>query len=182
MEKINVNPFTAVQTYQGKKDFDKYYFELEAKKFFVESGEVDPETGDKLGIEKSKFIVHKRDIKQTINAEASTVGVYPMLERLARLGEDLPVPELTENVIDTTNMPEDLVQAGKFADAIKKQYDKVPDELKKGQDIETFLGGITEDKIKAYVESVISKKFPGQTGQEKEKEKVVIQENKGGDK
>lgn len=140
----------------------KYYKSVEVKEIFKSTGQCD-ENGDPLGVAVKKYIVKKKDIKQLINADADSVGVYNLLKQLQKSGEELPDIRYEDinkaPILDISNCPNNLMDAVKMSDNIKKEFDKLPDALKRGKDLEEFLKTFNNNDLKAYIDSLVSQRL-----------------------
>lgn len=167
-------PFMSRKTYEGKKDFDKYYLDVEEKIVFKDTGEVDLETGDKLGVSESKLVIKKIDIQERLNAEAKTVGVDAYVKALALQGEDISsyATEVGDKVQDFSNMPETLAETLTMGDKAKEAFAKLDPALKGNHTtLEGFLNSLTQESIDNFIKGRVAALVP-------EKEKAEESENK----
>lgn len=166
-------PFGTRKTYEGKNDFDKYYLEVTEKEVFKESGEVDPDTKDKLGTIEKKLIVKKVKIAEFLDAQAETVGIAAYVRQLAVQGVD--VNECSTNVDDKVQdfsmMPDNLADTLMVGDKAKEAFANMDPALKgKHTTIEGFLNSLSPEMLQDYIKSRIPQpeKSPeeGKGGQE----------------
>ena len=155
-------PFGARITYEGQKDFDKYYYDVTEKEVFKDTGEKD-EDGNALGTIEKKLIVKKIDIQEYLNSQADTVGVEAYMKALALQGASI------DEVDDFSEMPEDLagvMLAGEKAKAAFAQLDPV---LKGDHTTpEGFLNSLTQEKLDSYIQAKIEALMPAQKKEEVE--------------
>lgn len=136
-----------------KKEYDKYYYDMEVKKVVKKTGE-----GEEDYVLVDKFIISRRNIEELINAQRGEVGVYNLLDRIAKTGDEslFPAEWKQEGIVDYTQMPKDLMEAVAVANNAENLYAQLPDELK-GSSVEETLANLTDDQIKAYIASVKAK-------------------------
>lgn len=156
-------PFASPQTYEGKKDFDKYYYEVNYRDVFKESGEVDPDTGDKLGVIESKPCVKKIDIVEYLKSQADGVGVEAYMKALALNGT--PIGDfdtvVDDKIIDMSNAPETLADAMLLGDNARKAFANLDPALKgEHTTIEGFLNSLDQNKLDNYIRSRIEALTP----------------------
>lgn len=154
MEQIKAG-FAVRKTYEGIKEFDQDYVEIELKKVVQKTGD-----GEDDFILVDKEIKHLTPIADKIASQESEVGIESYIAQCQ--AEHLnPRVVVSDEVNDFTNMPEDLASAASLGDAATNLFNKLDPELVGGLSIDEFLATMTIDKIKEFYatkKSVISKK------------------------
>ena len=164
-------PFMSRKTYEGKEDFDKYYLDVAEKSVFKETGELDPDTGEKLGVVETKLVVKKIDIQERLNAEAETVGIDAYVKALALQGEDIAThsTEVSDKVQDFSNMPDNLADTLLIGDKAKEAFAKLDSALKgKHTTIEGFLNSLTQENIDNFIKGRVAALVPQPKAEESE--------------
>ena len=132
--------------------FDEFYIDYEIKQVVKKIGE-----GEEDFIVEDKIIEHKRDIVQEINAQADQVGVYNLMKRIAMTKDDSLMPEpmpKTGVTSDFTNVPDNLLDADLMAKERIKQFNALPDSLKKGRSFEEFVNTFNQDEFNVWLKSM----------------------------
>lgn len=148
-----------------EKVWDQDYITYELKDYVVKSGE-----GDEDFVVKTKVIEHRDNIAEVIAKDADSVGVANLIERVLRTGDEslLPPPLGNEGRLDDgTLAPDNLLDAVNMAEEAYKTYESLPEELRKGRDLEQFANSFTAQEFIDFL-----------TAQQK---KVEPQEKKDGD-
>lgn len=145
------SPFTARQSYEGQKDFDKYYIDREVKETFVKTG-VD-ESGDELGIIKLKIIDKKIDIDEFLQSQADSVGVESYIKALGVQG--VSINDCSTVVVDKINdfsqCPDTLADTLMLGDKAREAFANLDPELKGGHTtLEGFLGSLSAETLKKF--------------------------------
>lgn len=151
-------PFLTSSEATGTGNFDKYYYEITEKEVFKESGEVDPDTGEKLGTIEKKFIAKKIDINEYLNSQRDSVGVESYVKALTLQGVD--INELNtvvdDKVQDFSQMPDTLADVMLAGDRAKKVFENMDPSLKGDHTtIEGFMNSLNQEVIDKYIASRI---------------------------
>lgn len=155
------SPFLARINAPAEKDFDKYYYEVEEKDVFKETG-VDAD-GDHTGVIEKKLIVKKIDIAELINSQADQVGVESYIKALAIQGVD--INELNtavgEGVNDFSQCPDNLADTVLLGDKAKQAFEHMDPALRgEHTTIEGFLNSLTQETVDNYIKGRIEALTP----------------------
>lgn len=152
--------------------FDKYYIEYEERIVFKDSGEIDKDTGEHLGVEEKKFIEHKTDIAEFINSQLDSVGVSSYMKALSLQGtpiEDFNTQVDSEKIQDFSQMPDTLAEVMTAGDRAKEAFQNMDPELRGNHTtIEGFLNSLTKDTMEGYIKGKIDKLMPKKVEKEGE--------------
>lgn len=158
MEKKVINAFNCTFTSKGQKNFDKDYIDRKVVPIAVKTG-----PNDEDYVIHYKVIDKKRPIKESVNAEKDTVGVYNVLKQLCRENGQEAVDEFIKNgpkfddinkapVQDITDMPTNLMEAFDKQQEINAIYAQLPKELKKDMSVNEFFKNVKPEDIKKFYE------------------------------
>lgn len=165
-QRSTFSPFLTRMNYEGQKDFDKYYYEISEKEVFRDSGEVDPDTGDRLGVVEKKFVVKKIDIAEYLQSQAESVGVESYIRSLSLQGEnieDYHTEVDMEHVVDYSQMPDTLADVLTAGDRAKQAFANLDPALKGSHTtIEGFLNGLSKEVVDSYLKSKLEALSPKQ--------------------
>lgn len=94
-------------------------------------------------------------IRDIIDADAESVGVYNIMKMVARTGDTslLPVDKGDCNV-DLTNAPEDLMQLKQIGINAQSAFNRLPEDITKGQDIANFINNMSQEKFDALIKAI----------------------------
>lgn len=134
------------RSFEGRKDFDKYYIDREIKQVVKKTGE-----GEEDYILIDKVIETKRDIDKVINAQASDVGIEAYLKNYEVTGEAMPDVVVSEDVQDFTNMPGSLAEAALLGEKSRKLFASLPADLKGKMTYEEFVTSFTNEMFDAFI-------------------------------
>lgn len=169
MDKDIVCGFACRHTYEGEKNFDKYYIDRTVKQVVVKTGD-----GDEDFVIKNKVIETKRDIVQTIQADACNAGIDAYLEYYRKTGEELPQVSVSDTVVDTTKMPDNLADTIKLQKEAEAVFNNLSPELKgSSKNLGEFLASLSPTSIRDFINKEVSARFP--------KKEVKTDEKKEGD-
>lgn len=169
-EKVT-NAFTLRTSPEGQKGFDKEYIDFVPKQVVKKTGE-----GEDDFVLVTKHVEKKRNIDALINSQEKEVGIYNLLDRVAKTGDEtlLPKPHDDKNGVltDLTGYPKDLMEAHQVANAGADAYSKLPKELTKGRSLEEFAKTINDEEATAFIKALISSKYAKkQNGERKDENK-----------
>lgn len=153
-----VGPFGCFKTYEGKKDFDKYYLDVSEKEVFKSTGEKDPETGEDLGVIEKKLIVKKIDIHDYLESQRDSVGVEAYVKALTLQGQSIDDfhTDVNDGVDDFSQMPDTLEGVLTAGDKAREVFDNLDPALKGSHTtIEGFLNSLTQESLDSYIKSRI---------------------------
>ena len=152
-------PFGTRVDYEGRSDFDKYYYDVTEKEVFKPTGEKDADTGEELGVIEKKLIVKKIDIHEYLESQRDFVGVESYMKALLMQGDSIDNYHTVvdaDKVQDFSNMPEDLAGVMTAGDKAKEAFANLDSALKGNHTtIEGFLNDLTQDKFDAYIKGRI---------------------------
>lgn len=103
----------------------------------------------------------KRSIKETIESQASDVGLDNILRKFALSGDKSILPQpctFTDEVLDLTKLPQDNAEYFEYIHAIYEKYQSLPVELRKDLSISDFVQQVSQADIDSYLASVTPKK------------------------
>lgn len=154
LKQVCKGPFGTYKTYDGQKDFDKYYFDVKEVEVFKATGQVD-EDGNELGAAEKKLIVKKIDIQEFVNQDADSVGVEAYMRALALQGdsiEDYHTEVDKEKVQDFSQMPDNLADTLAIGDKAREKFAQLDPALKGNHStLEGFLNSLTKESIDSYI-------------------------------
>lgn len=153
IKKMPKTPFLSRKTFDGQKDFDKYYIHTVIKQVVKKVG-----LGEEDYVLVDKKQITKDDIAQTINSQNDEAGIDAYLKNLVLQGEELQNTSVSKNVNDFSKAPEDLAAACDLGHKMVKAFNSLPKELKKDLSIEEFLNGMTQEAFNNYMVSLLPKK------------------------
>lgn len=163
LKQVCKGPFGTYKTYEGKKDFDKYYYDVKEVEVFKATGQVDEE-GNELGTAEKKLIIKKIDIQEFIDQDADSVGVEAYMRALALQGdsiEDFHTEVDKEKVQDFSLMPDNLADTLAIGDEAKKAFANLDPALKGNHTtVEGFLNSLTQENIDAYIKGRVEALTP----------------------
>lgn len=165
MEKV-LNPIfgaSCVRSFEGQKDFDKYYIDLVVKQVIKRTGE-----GEEDFIIVDKEILTKRDIAKEIHAQAGDAGIDAYLKNFELTGVS-PIESfagVSDEIIDTTKMPQTLADAQLLAKKTGELFESLPRELVGKMSYEQFIANFTQEKFDEYIASITPKKEEKKEGAE----------------
>lgn len=148
---INFGPSVA-RSFEGQKDFDKYYIDREIKQVVKKTGE-----GEEDFIVIDKVVEHKRDIEQYINSQAADVGIEAYMRQYEMTGESIPDVVVGDDIQDFTEMPESLAEAVLLGEKSRKLFDSLPSELKGKMDYNEFMTSFTNEMFDKFIEKITPK-------------------------
>ena len=145
--------------------WDEYYIDRVLKDKVVKTGDGD----DDFTIVKV-VVEDKRSIKETIEAQADDVGLENILKRYALTGDESILPQSVNanggDLVDMTQLPQDLIEADNFYKQQKAMFDSLPEEVTKGRSFTEFMTNFNQAEFNAYVAALAA----AQAAQNKPKE------------
>lgn len=150
---------------EAQGNWDEDYITYELKDTVVKTGE-----GEEDFVIQTKIIEHRDNIAEVIAKDADSVGVANLIQRVLRTGDEslMPPPLGTDGRLDDgTRCPDNLLDAVNMAEDAYKVYESLPEEIRKGRDLEQFANSFTAQEFIDFL-----------TAQQK---KVDPQEKKDGD-
>lgn len=142
-----------VRSFEGRKDFDKYYIDREVKQVVKKVGD-----GEEDYILVDKVIEKKRDIAKEIHAQAGDAGIEAYIKQFEVVGEEMPDVRVSDEVVDFTNMPSSLADAVLLGENSRKLFNSLPKELVEKMTYEEFIKGMTQEKFDEWKASLIPPK------------------------
>lgn len=131
-------------------------------------------TVDEDEFEVKEVVVPKTKInrQEYINSFREDVGIANILKKVALSGDVSLLNQVKRTNLPLSNDGKEIVQdvtalqAGdeaiaKMGDNMRKTFNNLPDELKAGRSLESFLEGVTQAEIDAFVADYIKRKQGG---------------------
>ena len=150
LRQVCKGPFGTYKEYEGKDDFDKYYYDVKEVEVFKATGQKDEE-GNELGISEKKLIVKKVDIQEFINQDIDSVGVEAYMRALALQGESIDDYHTVvdkEKIQDFSQMPDNLADTLAIGDEAKKAFANLDPALKGNHTtLEGFLNSLSQESV-----------------------------------
>lgn len=140
-----------VRSFEGRKDFDKYYIDRVIKQVVKKTGE-----GEDEFILIDKVVETKRDIQKEIHAQAGDCGIDAYLKNFEMSGVS-PMESfggVSDEIVDTTQMPQTLADAQMLAKASGEMFASLPRELVGKMTYEQFISSFTQEMFDEYVKSL----------------------------
>lgn len=163
-----VSGFAVRKTYEGEKDFDTTYKEVELKKKLVPLGPAD-EDGEIPYTEEIIEIVHETPIKDVIAAQEDSCGLEAYLKPYRVQGIEPPQVEIGEGVQDFTQFDDvgDLRASG----TVEKLFGSLPVEIQAEYGSpERLLREINDAAIEDFAKKYIAEKMKKSEEKEEVKE------------
>ena len=153
MTKQIKSPFIGrLNNVKGQKDFATHYITTKVKKVVKPIAENSDEF-----VVKTVLIEEKTNIKELINSQASEVGVYNILDRVAKTGDTTIIDELKaptgEQILDVSNMPLDMASAQNYAKQLLNVYNALPESIRAGRSFAQFCESYTQAEYDSWVAS-----------------------------
>lgn len=153
MAKKWLNPFAVGQRDIENKpqtDFDQEYVSIQIVDKVVRTGE-----GDDDFILQKVVLVDKTPIKEVVEADAQSVGVYNIIKNVMRTGDTslLPADDGKCNV-DFVGAPENLMELDQLGKEAAKKFAALPDDLKGDQDMVSFVNNMSQEKFDQFVQAL----------------------------
>ena len=145
---ITFGPLTA-RSYEGEKEFDKYYIDRVVKQVVKKTGE-----GEDDFILVDKIVESKRDIRKVINSQRDDVGIEAYLRSYQLAGEEVPDVEVGDDVQDFTRMPESLADAALLGEKSRALFASLPAELKGKMSYEEFMASFTNEMFESFIKKL----------------------------
>ena len=147
---------------EGQKYFDETYKHISIVDTVVRTGE-----GDNDFIIKKKVLVEETPIQEVIDADADSVGVYNIIKQVMRTGDTSLLPADTGDCnVDMVGAPENLMELKQMGVDAEKAFAELPDELKAGRDMASFVNSLTQEQFDAFVQAIADRT----AGKKEEKE------------
>lgn len=149
--------------WEGQKDFDQDYISIEIVDYVEKTGE-----GENDYVINKKVVETRTPIKEVVQADADSVGVYNIIKQVMRTGDTslLPVDKGDCNV-DFVGAPETLMEVKALGQNADKIFDELPKELTKGLDMKAFVDSLTQEQFDSFIKA-ISDRSTGKVEKENE--------------
>ena len=141
--------FAVRKTYEGQKDFDQTYKEVTIK-----------QRVKKIGDGENDFVIEEYEdvkeipIREVIDAQVDQVGIEAFMRPYQMAGLDLPGVEVSDNVDDFSQMPEDPADIIKVGDEMMKKFNSLPEDLRgDAKTPEEFFKSFSQEKFDAWLAS-----------------------------
>ena len=136
--------------WEGQKDFDQDYISIEIVDYAEKTGQ-----GENDFVIKKKVVETRTPIKEVVEADADSVGVYNIIKQVMRTGDTslLPVDKGDCNV-DMVGAPETLMEVKALGQNAEKIFDQLPKELTKGLDMKAFVDNLTQEQFDAFIKAI----------------------------
>lgn len=148
------------RSFEGQKDFDKYYIDRVVKQVVKKTGE-----GEDDFILVDKVIETKRDIAKEIHAQSGDAGIDAYIRQYELIGEPIPDVVVGEDVQDFTEMPETLADAVLLGERSRKLFASLPKDLVGKMSYDEFISNFTQEKFDAYISSLMPPKEEEKKGE-----------------
>jgi len=148
--------FGVRKTYEGEKDFDQTYKEIELKKKLIALGPAD-ESGEIPYTEEIVEIIHETPIKDVIAAQEDSCGLEAYLKPYRASGLTPPDAEILPGVQDFTIFDggEDLRTSG----MVEKIFSSLPQEMQDQYGSpERLLREVSDAAIEDYFKKLVAAK------------------------
>ena len=146
-----VNIWTSHIDAPAQTDFDQVYKKVSIIDKVIKTGEgVDDYIIQKV------VLVDETPIAEVVGADADSVGVYNIIKQVMRTGDTslLPVDKGTGEVLDLVGAPESLMELKAMGQNAEAAYNGLPDELKQGLDLTSFVNSMSQERFDAFVASI----------------------------
>lgn len=107
-----------------------------------------------------EVLVEKTPIKEVIDADAESVGVYNIIKQVLRTGDTSLLPVDKGGNYDFVDAPESLMELGQLGDEAAKKYASLDPELTKGLDMKSFVESLTQEQFDAFIKAVAERNAP----------------------
>ena len=136
--------------WEGQKDFDQDYIKISIVNYAVKTGE-----GDEDYVIKQKVIEERTPIKEVVQVDADSVGVYNIIKQVMRTGDTslLPVDKGDCNV-DMVGAPETLMEVKALGQEAEKKFGQLPKDLTKGLDMAAFVNSMTQEQFDSFIKAI----------------------------
>ena len=165
MAKVNNNPFIGrtdgVPTHlQG--DFDTEYKEIQIVDKVRKVGE-----GEDDYIVEKVVIESFKPIKEVIDADKDSVGVYNIIKQVLRTGDEslLPIDKGNGELVDLTGAPENLMELKQMGVDAEKKFNELPHELRGEMDMQSFVASMTQEQFDKFIAAVQARVNPVKDGE-----------------
>lgn len=149
--------------WEGQKDFDQDYISIEIVDKVVKTGE-----GDNDYVIQKDVLVTKTPIKEVVQADAESVGVYNIIKQVMRTGDTSLLPaDKGDCNVDFVGAPENLMEVKALGQQAEKMFGQLPNELTKGMDMAAFVNSMTQEQFDSFVKA-ISDRSTGKVEKENE--------------
>lgn len=142
-----------VRSFEGQKDFDKYYVDRVIKQVVKKIGE-----GEDDFILVDKVIETKRDIAKEIHAQAGDAGIEAYIKQYEKIGEPIPEVEVRDDIQDFTEMPSSLADAILLGEHSRDLFKSLPKDLTQKMKYDDFISSFTQEKFDAWKASLLPPK------------------------
>jgi len=141
--------FGVRKTYEGQKDFDTTYKEVTIKQRVKRVGD-----GDNDFIIEEYEEVKEVPIREVIDAQVDSVGIEAYMRPYQLAGVDIPGVEVSDDIQDFSQFPEDPADVIKIGDAMLDNFNKLPADLRgDAKTPEEFLASLTQEKFEAWLKN-----------------------------
>lgn len=149
--------------WEGQKNFDQDYISIEIVDKVVKTGE-----GDNDFVIQKDVLVNKTPIKEVVQADADSVGVYNIIKQVIRTGDTSLLPsDKGDCNVDMVGAPETLMEVKALGQEAEKKFGELPQELTKGMDLAAFVNSMTQEQFDSFVKA-ISDRSTGKVDKEDE--------------
>lgn len=149
--------------WEGQKDFDQDYVKISIVDYAVKTGE-----GDEDYVIKQKVVEERTPIKEVVQVDADSVGVYNIIKQVMRTGDTSLLPaDKGDCNVDMVGAPESLMEVKALGQEAEKKFGDLPIELTKGMDLASFVNSMSQEQFDSFVKA-ISDRSTGKVGKENE--------------
>ena len=132
---------------------DKYYYDV---KLVDKVKKVEGSEDDFIIVKEE--VVTKTDIKELIDSQADDVGLNNVLKQFALTGDPGVLPSGVNpnggDVLDCTQLPNDLIDADIYFKNMRAKFDALPDDIKAGRNFQDFMTTFTQAEFDKFVASL----------------------------
>lgn len=136
-----------------QKDFDTEYKSIQIVDKVVKTG-----NGDDDFIIKKVVIEDYKPIKEVIDADADSVGVYNIIKQVMRTGDTSLLPQDDGKCnVDFVDAPENLMEVKAMGEAAEKAFNSLPTDLVQDLDLTKFVETMSQEKFDAFIAALQSR-------------------------
>lgn len=134
-------------------DFDTEYKSITIVDKVVKTG-----SGDNDFIVKKVVVEDYKPIKEVIDADANSVGVYNIIKQVMRTGDTSLLPRDDGNCnVDLVDAPETLMEVKAMGEAAEKAFGSLPADLVQDLDMTKFVETMSQEKFDAFIAALQSR-------------------------
>lgn len=134
-------------------EFDQDYVSIQIVDYVEKTGE-----GEEDYVIKKKVVEDRRPIKEVVEADASSVGVYNIIKNVLRTGDTslLPADDGKCNV-DFVGAPENLMELKQMGVEAEKKFKELPADLVGDLDMAKFVETMSQEKFDQFIAALAAR-------------------------